>query len=82
MFNNELVTARYFNANGVAVAIVASVNRRGDGSVFDWAAYIGGSTKTMHEHQCVNAVAERGVKLLIGDAIHFFPDLPVEKYRA
>jgi hypothetical protein len=55
------------------IRIVASINRVEDGSVCDWAAYIGcgGQEEVWHD----------GEKLLDRWAAGFFPDLPIEKYR-
>ena len=57
----------YRNANGMAVAIVASIN------AIDWAAYIGG-TEGMYtsEEGTVAWVARHGCKLDEADAVHFF----------
>jgi len=73
-------TARYYNSNNVAVAIVAVVNYH-DGELFDWAAYIGGSTRTFLEEHCVAKVVKCGCKLTVADAAHYFLRLPIEKYR-
>jgi len=52
----------YWNSNGVAVAIVAVANYL-DGELFDWAAYIGGSTETWNEQDAYSDVAQYGCKL-------------------
>lgn len=53
---------KYWNSNGVAVAIVAVANYV-DGELFDWAAYIGGTTKTEHEEDAYDEVTQYGCKL-------------------
>jgi len=73
-------TARYFNSNGVAVAIIAVANYF-DECLFDWSTYIGGSTKVEREQDCIEEVANHGCKLSRNDAQYFFPHLPIEKYR-
>ena len=72
-------TARYYNSNGFAVAIVAVINYEGE-ELFDWAAYIGGTDQTWHEQDAIDWVSDHGDKLPFGDAVHFF-DLPRSKYR-
>lgn len=75
------VCARYYNSHGVGVAIVAVVNRW-KGEIFDWAAYIGGSKRgARREEWAVEDVARSGCKLMRGDAEHFFPNLPIGRYR-
>ena len=52
----------YWNSNDVAVAIVAVANYI-DGELFDWATYIGGTTKTWNEEDAYDEVAQYGCKL-------------------
>lgn len=73
--------ARYYNSNGIAVAIVA-VATYFDNQLFDWAAYIGGSTRVEHLEDTVREVAEYGAKLSPEDATYFFPDFPQNLYRS
>ena len=55
------------------IRVVAAVNYRPDGEIFDWAAYVGtGDQET---------VAMHGDKLLAEQAATFFRNLPVELYR-
>lgn len=61
--------ARYWNSNGYAVAIVASIGVEGK-----WAAYIGGAASESEE-EALKFVVLYGTKLDEGDARHFFPDL-------
>ena len=67
--DRHLVTARYYNCNFYATAIVASVTEG-----IDWAAYIG-ADDGWEEAQCIAWVAKYGAKLSAQDAKHFFPDI-------
>ena len=62
----------YWNANGFAVAVVASI-----GQVDDWCAYIGGADPKSEE-EGLRFVASHGAKLSEEDARHFFPDLELQ----
>ena len=66
---------RYWNANGQACTVVATLT-----VPVDWAAYIGGvpDGDTRSEVEAVAWVAKHGCKLSESDARHFFPtiDLP------
>lgn len=78
---NKHHTARYYNSHGVGVAIVATV-LYSNGEVFDWAAYIGGSRRgARREEWAVEDVAKSGCKIPRQDAEHYFPNLPIERYR-
>ena len=69
--NMEIIrTARYYNANGFAVAIVAVINEG-----IDWAAYIGGTNETKHQEDAVKIVSEKGCKLYSKDAKYYFPNI-------
>ena len=70
------IEGRYYNANGFAVAIVASVNHD-----LDWAAYIGATGDDKREGETVQAVLELGCKLAEKDARYFFPELKSTPYR-
>lgn len=75
-------TARYYNSHGIGTAIVAVVNHKEDGDVFDWSAYIGGSSRgARRETWAVEDVARSGCKLSKRDAQFYFPELPPEKFR-
>lgn len=63
-------TARYYNSNGFAVAIVAVITEG-----VDWAAYIGGTDLIQRERDAVEWVAEKGDKLSSEDARYYFPDI-------
>lgn len=76
-----LTRALYGNANEFAWAIVAVINSY-NGTMIDWAAYIGGCDLTQIERDCLEWVAAKGNKMSLADAEHFFPYLPVEKYRS
>ena len=74
----------YWNADGIAVAIVAVANYF-NGELFDWTAYIGGTTKTEHEKDACEHVAKHGCKLTSSIA-RFFAlrqtlKLDIAKYR-
>lgn len=75
-----LTRALYGNANGFAWAIVAVINLYGE-TMIDWSAYLGGCDFTQVERNCLEWVAAKGNKLSLADAEHFFPYLPIEKYR-
>ncbi len=68
--DRKLITARYYNANYYATAIVAAVTEG-----IDWAAYIGGADHTVSEEEAVQYVAAKGCKLSEEDARHYFPDI-------
>ena len=60
---------RYWNINGLGVAIIASVGVEGA-----WSAYIGASTP-MREEETLAQVLYEGAKLSEKDARHFFPEI-------
>lgn len=64
------IEGRYYNANGFAVAIIASITRE-----VDWAAYIGATNDDKREAETVQAVLEFGCKLSEKDAKHYFPEI-------
>lgn len=76
-----LSCARYNNAAGFALAVVASVHFSPDGQLRDWAAYWHGCNITHREEDAVRWVAEHGCKLSRKDAAHFFPGFPMSHYR-
>lgn len=79
---HRTIVARYYNSNGIGIAIVA-VATYYDGEIFDWAAYIGGSSwGAEREEWAVEEAAKTGCKLPKGDAEHYFPTLPIERYRS
>ena len=59
----KIYSLGYWNSNDVAVAIVAVANYLEDGELFDWAAYIGGTTRTEHEEDALEDVTKWGCKL-------------------
>lgn len=61
--------ARYWNANGVGIAVVAVITEG-----VDWAAYIGADDGQRQEH-CIEWTADMGEKLCFKDATYFFPDI-------
>ena len=72
----KLYTARYYNCNYYATAIVASVTEG-----IDWAAYIGGADVAAPKQEAVEFVARTGAKLTERDARYFFPGLKNIPYR-
>lgn len=72
--------ARYYNANYYACAIVAVASYH-EGELFDWAAYMGGCPADLPQLDGTTHVAQHGDKISREDAAHFFPDLPIERYR-
>jgi len=62
--------ARYYNANGFAVAIVALITLN-----IDWAAYIGGTDLTERQEDAIDWVSRKGCKLSGKDARYYFPDI-------
>ncbi len=74
--DRRIITARYYNANYYATAIVASITEG-----IDWAAYIGGADHTLPEEEAVEYVRDRGCKLSEPDARHFFPDIELPYRR-
>lgn len=71
-FEPDKYEGRYWNANGYATAVVASIGIEGA-----WSAYIGGCPPASEEAG-LPIVAREGAKLTEADARHFFPkiDLP------
>jgi len=55
---DRLIAHRYWNSNGIGIAIVAI-----RGHVEDWAAYIGAEPIGWAEQDAVNAASECGEKL-------------------
>ncbi len=70
MIKKTIKEARYWNCDGVGIAIVASIT-----DPVDWAAYIGGDTTKGLEEDTVQYVKMYGCKLSEKDARHFFPDI-------
>jgi len=65
--DKEIVSGRYYNANGSAVAIIAVVTEG-----IDWAAYIGGTQPDIPMEETQKWVAKYGCKLSEADARHYF----------
>ncbi len=80
MFHQTQQPARYYNANGYAMAVVAVVNHDNE-ELFDWAAYMNGCSANISEREAWEWVAEYGCKLSRADASHFFPTLDIDHYR-
>jgi hypothetical protein len=70
------IEGRYFNAQGWAVAIVASVTHE-----LDWGAYIGSTTGPLTDKETLDYVVKWGCKLREEDARYFFPRLKDMPYR-
>jgi hypothetical protein len=68
--DKKTITARYWNCNYFATAIVAVITEG-----INWAAYIGGADYHLSEEAAVEWVAQTGEKLSKSDAKHFFPDI-------
>jgi hypothetical protein len=68
--------ARYYNADGKGIAIVASVTPN-----IDWAAYIG-ADNGWSEDTCVSRAKDYGAKLGEKDARYYFPEFKDLLYRA
>lgn len=66
----RIITARYYNSNDYAMAIVAVITEP-----IDWAAYAGGCDVTLPEREAVQFVADYGCKLSNQDARYFFPGI-------
>ena len=60
-------TARYYNCNGMELAIVASITHD-----VNWAAYIGSTHGCQTEKETVDWVLQHGAKLSEQDARHYF----------
>ena len=68
--------ARYYNANGFAIVIVASIT-----DPIDWAAYIGADDGQHSEEETIEFVCAYGCKLSEKDARYYFPDIELP-YRS
>lgn len=71
----DVVGIKYWNTNGVAIAIVAV-----KGYADDWAAYVG-ADGGWKESECVEWTKRHGAKLTQAEAAALFPALPVEAWR-
>ena len=71
--NKRIVEARYWNTNGIAIAIIAIITED-----IDWAAYVGATDMIDYKDDTLQWTAHWGAKLWESDARHFFPnmDLP------
>lgn len=74
--DRKIITARYYNSNYFATAVVASITEG-----IDWAAYIGGADHTLPERDAVEYVRDYGCKLSESDARHFFPNIELPYRR-
>ena len=70
------IEGRYFNAQGWAVAIVASVTQG-----VDWAAYIGATFGPLSEEETMQNVVKHECKMQEKDARYYFPELKNAAYR-
>lgn len=68
--HQEALEARYYNANGFSLAIVASITKG-----VDWAAYIGSCTSQISEEETLQFVKDYGCKLSEKDARYYFPEI-------
>lgn len=80
-YHEEKRVAWYTNCNGVCAVIVARLDYFCD-VLFEWRAFIGGSTKTEREADAIEDVL-RNTGCDLGErlAAAIFPDLPMNKYR-
>jgi len=62
----QMIEGRYYNCQGIGVAIVAVITKG-----IDWAAYIG-ADKSSSEDATLRYIADYGSKLSEKDARHFF----------
>lgn len=63
-------SARYWNINGIAIAVVAVITED-----IDWVAYIGATTGVEYETDAIDWTIKFGAKLYNADAHYFFPDI-------
>jgi len=70
------IERRYFNAQGWAVAIVASVIHG-----IDWGVYIGATFGSLTEQETIDYVVKWDCKMREEDARYFFPELKETPYR-
>jgi len=68
--------ARYWNIEGVGIAIVAVITED-----VDWSAYIGATSNDVTEEETIKQTVMFGAKLSWKDARHFFPELEELPYR-
>jgi len=68
----HLEVARYWNANGQACCIVATITEG-----VDWVAHVNGVPRegVWREKEAIDWVAEYGCKLIRSDAQYFFPNI-------
>ena len=76
-----LAEGRYFNCNGQAAAIVASVAFSQRGQLVDWVAYLGSADTEANRNEAIQEVAANGMKMSQRDGEHFFPRLDPTYYR-
>lgn len=69
------IEGRYWNCQGIGIAIVASITKE-----VDWAVYIGADTSRSEKDTLVYTV-DYGSKLNEADARHFFPDIKLPYRR-
>ena len=81
--HRRILEGRYWNANWLQTAIVASVTYFKDANRGDWSAYIGSrpSSAPPNEREMCKIAAEEGAKLPEKDARYFFPAIKLP-YRA
>ena len=71
MAHGEIIAYRYWNSNGVPVAIVAV-----EGDAHDVTAYIGGDSRPYaREEDTVQRVREYGAKFTREEAMWYLPEL-------
>lgn len=76
-----LAIGRYFNGNGMVVAIVACVAFGLRGKLRNWSAYWGAADPDYSKIEAAQKVAKHGDKMSQSDAKHFFPRLDGTYWR-
>ena len=74
--DRKLLTGRYYNCNGHAMAIVAVVTED-----IDWTVYANGVDAALNDQDAAVWVALYGVKLPEADGRYFFPDIELPYRR-
>jgi len=72
----ERLEGRYWNCQGINIAIVAVVTKG-----IDWAAYIGADTDSTSELKALEYVVNWGSKMDEKDARYFFPNIELPYRR-
>jgi len=78
MAYGDVITQKYWNTNGIQIAIVAT-----EGGANDVAAYIGATKGAKHEIETVQWAQRHGAKLNVDEALGMLPNLAdiLEEYN-